>query len=78
MSGLAREGSSLSSRFTFPPEFIGFQGHFPDKKILPGVQVQCALSLIEKRGQTVVLKEIVLANISRRYSLMIGNRGQRP
>jgi 3-hydroxyacyl-[acyl-carrier-protein] dehydratase len=63
MSGPVREGSSLSSRFAFPPEFIGFQGHFPEKKILPGVcQVQCALSLIEKgQGQSVVLKEIVLA-----------------
>jgi 3-hydroxymyristoyl/3-hydroxydecanoyl-(acyl carrier protein) dehydratase len=43
--------------------FIGFQGHFPEKKILPGVcQVQCALSLLERgEGTAVVLKEIVLA-----------------
>ena len=63
MTGLTRDGSTLTSRFAFPPEFIGFQGHFPEKKILPGVcQVQCALSLLEKgEGKAVVLKEIVLA-----------------
>jgi len=44
-------------------EFAGFQGHFPAKKILPGVcQIQCALSTIEKgRGKGVALKEVVLA-----------------
>lgn len=63
MTGLAREDARLSARFRFPAEFIGFQGHFPEKKILPGVcQVQCALSLLEKgTGKGIVLKEIVLA-----------------
>lgn len=63
MNALAREDARLSARFQFPAEFIGFQGHFPEKKILPGVcQVQCALSLLEKGvGTGVVLKEIVLA-----------------
>jgi len=63
MTGLTKEEGKLTSHFAFPPEFIGFQGHFPEKKILPGVcQVQCALSLLEKgMGKAVVLKEIVLA-----------------
>ena len=63
MTGMEIEGLTLTSRFTFPPEFIGFQGHFPAKKILPGVcQIQCALSTLEKgRGKNVVLKEVVLA-----------------
>jgi 3-hydroxyacyl-[acyl-carrier-protein] dehydratase len=63
MTGLESESTTLTSRFSFPPEFIGFQGHFPAKKILPGVcQIQCALSTLEKgRGKGVVLKEVVLA-----------------
>ncbi len=58
MTGLERESTTLTSRFSFPPEFIGFQGHFPSKKILPGVcQIQCALSTLEKgRGKGVVLE----------------------
>lgn len=63
MTGLEVEKLTLTSRFIFPPEFIGFQGHFPAKKILPGVcQIQCALSTLEKgRGKGVALNEVVLA-----------------
>lgn len=63
LTALEIEGVRLTARFTFPPEFIGFQGHFPAKKILPGVcQIQCALSTLEKgRQKNVALKEVVLA-----------------
>ncbi len=63
MTGPAWEDKRLISRFAFPPEFIGFQGHFPEKKILPGVcQIQCALSMLEKGGgKAVDLKEVVVA-----------------
>lgn len=63
MTGLAKEGKGLKSGFVFPSGFIGFQGHFPQKKVLPGVcQIQCALTLLEKgSGKAVVLKEVVLA-----------------
>lgn len=63
MTGPTRENATLTSCFAFPPEFIGFQGHFPAKKILPGVcQIQCALSTLEKGGgKAVVLKEVALA-----------------
>jgi 3-hydroxymyristoyl/3-hydroxydecanoyl-(acyl carrier protein) dehydratase len=63
MTGLEKAGKRLSSCFSFPPGFIGFQGHFPQKKVLPGVcQIQCALTLLEKgSGKAVVLKEVVLA-----------------
>jgi 3-hydroxyacyl-[acyl-carrier-protein] dehydratase len=62
MTGPAKEGTRLTSHFAFPPVFIGFQGHFPEKKILPGVcQIQCALSTLEKgSGMAVHLKEVVL------------------
>jgi 3-hydroxyacyl-[acyl-carrier-protein] dehydratase len=63
ISGLEKEGKRLTCRFSFPPGFIGFQGHFPQKAVLPGVcQIQCALTLLEQgTGMAVVLKEVVLA-----------------
>jgi len=63
MTGLTPEGHTLTARFLFPDEFIGFQGHFPTKKILPGVcQLQCALSTLEKgSGKAAVLKEVMSA-----------------
>lgn len=62
MTGFAADGSVLSARFVFPGEFIGFQGHFPEKKVLPGVcHIQCVLSLLEAHGKRPVqLKEAVL------------------
>jgi len=49
--------------FRFPADFVGFQGHFPGKSILPGAcQLQCLLSLLERvGGKALALKEIVLA-----------------
>lgn len=63
MTHLEKEGKKLTSCFAFSPGFIGFQGHFPQKKVLPGVcQIQCALTLLEQgSGKAVVLKEVVLA-----------------
>jgi 3-hydroxymyristoyl/3-hydroxydecanoyl-(acyl carrier protein) dehydratase len=63
MTGFGKEGRRLTSCFAFPTGFIGFQGHFPQKKILPGVcQIQCVLTLLEKgSGKTVSLKEVMLA-----------------
>ncbi len=63
MTGLTKEDGKLKSVFVFPPEFIGFQGHFPEQKVLPGVcQIQCVLTTLEKgTGKSVVLKEVVLA-----------------
>jgi 3-hydroxyacyl-[acyl-carrier-protein] dehydratase len=62
MTGFAADGGVLSARFVFPEEFIGFQGHFPEKKILPGVcHIQCVLSLLEAHGKRpVLLREAVL------------------
>lgn len=63
MTGRSKEAKTTMSHFAFPSEFIGFQGHFPEKKILPGVcQIQCALSTFEKgAGKAVVLKKVVHA-----------------
>ena len=58
-----RQDRTLNSRFMFPDTFIGFQGHFPKNKILPGVcQIQCALSTLERAIQkSVELREVTLA-----------------
>jgi 3-hydroxymyristoyl/3-hydroxydecanoyl-(acyl carrier protein) dehydratase len=63
MSRLEASGSSVTSWFLFTGDFVGFQGHFPGKKILPGVcQVQCALSTLERAKQKPLeLREIVIA-----------------
>jgi 3-hydroxyacyl-[acyl-carrier-protein] dehydratase len=63
MTALTTEGQTHTSRFRFPEDFVGFQGHFPDKKILPGVcQLQAALTTLEKANkQAVELKEIMSA-----------------
>ena len=38
----------LLAHFSFPTSFVGFQGHFPGKPILPGVcLIQAMLSLYE-------------------------------
>lgn len=64
MSGLRKtENQGLSAEFSFPDEFIGFQGHFPNKPILPGVcKIQAALLMFEEAKQkSVRLKEITNA-----------------
>ncbi len=64
MSDLAEtKKGEVYARFLFPSEFIGFQGHFPDKPVLPGVcKIQAVIAMLqawEKRD--IRLKEIVLA-----------------
>ncbi len=61
MTDLAESNHVLTSHFTFPEDFVGFQGHFPARKILPGIcQIQSVHSMLERwSGKRVVLKEIV-------------------
>ena len=63
MTGLQEAGRGLTARYRFPQEFIGFQGHFPGKGILPGVcQIQSVLSMCERwAGHGVMLREIMVA-----------------
>ena len=63
MTDFVVSGHILTSHFIFPEDFVGFQGHFPSNKVLPGVcQIQCITSMLEKwKKKTVLIKEIVLA-----------------
>jgi 3-hydroxyacyl-[acyl-carrier-protein] dehydratase len=63
MCDLKKQDGVVTSHFVFPESFIGFQGHFPKHKILPGVcQIQCALSTLERALQRpIALREVALA-----------------
>ena len=58
-----KDSNNISARFLFPGEFTGFQGHFPEKPVLPGFcKIQTVLVILQKwRKKNVRLKEIVLA-----------------
>ena len=58
-----KDSNNVSARFLFPEEFIGFQGHFSEKPVLPGFcKIQAVLIILQEwRKKNVRLKEIVLA-----------------
>ncbi|MCK4389438.1 MAG: hypothetical protein KAV83_04270 [Desulfobacterales bacterium] len=53
----------VTARFVFPEDFIGFQGHFPGRPVLPGVcKIQAVVVILETwLKKRVRLKEIILA-----------------
>lgn len=64
MSNLTQDSEGkITARFVFPPKFIGFKGHFPNRPVLPGVCNIQAVTAIFKvlRKREVKLREIVLA-----------------
>ncbi len=67
MSDLIETGpGELRARFLFPVGFIGFQGHFPGRPILPAVcEIQAALAMLEAwKGEPVALRDIILAKFA--------------
>jgi len=51
-----------SAEFIFPDDFMGFQGHFENKPILPGVcKILAALEVMNKWKKEAELREIVSA-----------------
>lgn len=66
MGAITADDGGLRASFTFGPDFIGFQGHFPGRPILPGVcEVQAALLLVEAHLQRPVrLRQIERARFS--------------
>ena len=64
MSNLTQNSEgSLTADFTFSKGFLGFNGHFPNKPIVPGVcKIQAAMLMFEEaKKKSFTLKEIVLA-----------------
>ena len=64
MSRFEADGQgNLSARFVFPGDFLGFQGHFPDNPVLPGVcMVQAVMVMACKwAGTPGELTSLVLA-----------------
>ncbi len=63
LTGATCADRAMTARFDFPQDFIGFQGHVPEKKILAGAcQIQCILSTIARaKSRFVTLREVVLA-----------------
>ena len=57
------EGDVATAEISFPPGFSGFQGHFPENPILPGVcQIGAAMALAGRMcGTRQVLAEIINA-----------------
>ncbi len=62
LTGATHADRTMTACFVFPQDFIGFQGHFPEKKILAGAcQIQCILSTIARaKSRYVTLREVVL------------------
>ena len=60
------ENGTLTARFVFPADFLGFQGHFPGRPVLPAVcEIQGAVAMLEAWKKTeVVLREVILAKFS--------------
>jgi len=56
----------VKARFRFAPSFVGFQGHFPGRPILPAVCIiQAVIAMLEaSHGGKVGLSEIVTARFS--------------
>lgn len=64
MKGLSQvDENTLTASFIFPEDFVGFQGHFPSHKVLPGVcHIQCVTLMFERsKKRPVFLKEIIQA-----------------
>ncbi len=61
--GVENGGETLSGRFSFPGSFAGFQGHFENHPVLPGIcKVQAVLVLHEKvYGRPFRLAEVTQA-----------------
>ncbi len=64
MSGLTEcDEQVLSAQFEFPKEFVGFQGHFDNNPVLPGIcKIRAVVVMCEKHyNKAFRLKEVISA-----------------
>ncbi len=54
---------TLTARFLFQEDYIGFKEHFPSQKVLPAIcQILSVLVMLERfKNTTVILREIIQA-----------------
>ena len=58
------ENGSRTMEFIFPPTFVGFDGHFPDRPILPGI-VQVLAGMLTAGDDSMTLLKVAKAKFSR-------------
>ena len=72
---LSQDGCSAEGEITLPPDFPGFQGHFPGHPVMPGVLILealaqtgavAALSLPENRGKLALFGGVKNARFRRK------------
>jgi 3-hydroxyacyl-[acyl-carrier-protein] dehydratase len=63
MVSFSPDDDCVSGEFLFREDFIGFSGHFPDQKVLPGIcQIQCIQVLLGRlKNRPATLREIIKA-----------------
>lgn len=58
------ENGFRTMEFIFPPTFVGFDGHFPDRPILPGI-VQVLAGMLTAGDDSMTLQKVAKAKFSR-------------
>ena len=58
----------VTASFCFPPDFTGFQGHFPGNPVLPGIVQILMAEVTAGRGNDPALKEVARCKFLRPVS----------
>lgn len=63
LKGVQGSDQELFATFEFPDSFAGFDGHFPQQKVLPGAcQIQCVVTALERHhGRRARLRNVSYA-----------------
>lgn len=68
----AQDGQSFAAEFAFPPDFVGFQGHFEGNPVVPGV---CIIAAVLLGAETTLKCPLKIARVvsSKFYSPVLPN-----